>query len=76
VVLHGALGVEGIMPARIQTASLSKHEVTPKTVKEWQATFLANVRLAFNVEKAINNYIIWIIKYTLANFSFFSVLKN
>ena len=25
----------------------SKHEVTPKTVKEWKATFLANASLAF-----------------------------
>lgn len=34
----------------------SKHEVTPKTVKEWKATFLANASLAFNVEKAVSGY--------------------
>ena len=34
----------------------SKHEVTPKTVKDWKATFLANASLAFNVEKAVSSY--------------------
>ncbi|MCH9762614.1 MAG: transposase [Gammaproteobacteria bacterium] len=34
----------------------SKHEVIPKKVKEWKATFLVNASLAFNVEKAVSGY--------------------
>jgi len=34
----------------------SKHEVIPKTVKEWKAIFLANASLAFNVEKVVSGY--------------------
>ena len=34
----------------------SKYEVTPKSLKEWKATFLANASLAFNVESAVSGY--------------------
>ena len=34
----------------------SKYEVTPKSLKDWKATFLANASLAFNVESAVSGY--------------------
>ena len=34
----------------------SRYEVTPKSLKKWKATFLANASLAFNVESAVSGY--------------------